>query len=311
MSKRFGTFAVSLVLIAATSGCGSSEEGTSSSEGLEELIPGSSISAPLPKSVESAGVLNVGVRCDYPPFGSTDSDGNHVGIEIDMVHALAQYAFDDPDAVKLTCVTSANRIPYLTTKKIDMIVASMAYTTERAQEVLYADQTYYTYFVEFMAPEDGAKTFADLDGGTVTTVNGGVYEPWLAECLPHTEVLGFDTAEDSYSALQAGRADAMVHDNTLLANLLANSPDLGVSDEHIIPGYIGAAVRTGEDEMAAWLSEAIASLTSSDFYQKSLERNVENETVRAELSKSFPSDDSEMPTVGPDVSPSESCDTGQ
>src|SRR5689334_16036539 len=62
------------------------------------------LTAPLPAYVQQKGKLSVGVKCDYPPFGLTDANGQIVGYEIDMVRRMAFYAFGSPDAVELQCV---------------------------------------------------------------------------------------------------------------------------------------------------------------------------------------------------------------
>ena len=48
------------------------------------------LSAPLPAEIQQKGKLNVGVKCDYPPFGYTDENGSTVGYEIDMVRRMAE-----------------------------------------------------------------------------------------------------------------------------------------------------------------------------------------------------------------------------
>lgn len=241
---------------------------------LESTIPPKpKFTVQLPATTLRTGALSVGIRCDYPPFGSVNARGENVGIEVDLAKALAYYAFGDASKANFTCVTSANRIPNLISSKVDILIASMAYTTERSKTVEYIPQLYYTYYVEFLSTEKGPANFGALKGQTVSTVIGGVYEPWLKKCMPDVKVLGFSTIDQAFEAFQQGRSTAIVHDNTVLPGILVRTKGNKISTDHIIPGYIGMAVRPGSGDLTTWLNEAVVTLARSDFFVKSLARN--------------------------------------
>jgi polar amino acid transport system substrate-binding protein len=300
-TRNFVTAALALVAGFAVS--------AANAQSFESTIPAKpNFTAKLPASVTGPGVLNFGIRCDYPPFGSMDAAGKNVGIEIDLAKALAYYAFGDASKVSFTCVTSANRIPNLITSKVDILIASMAYTTERSKTVEYVPQLYYTYYVEFLTKANGPANFTALKGKTVSTVIGGVYEPWFKACMPDVKVLGFNTIDQAFDAFQQGRADAIAHDNTVLPGILARTSGNKISDDHIIPGYIGMAVRPGSGELTAWLNEAVVAINNSDFYVKSLARNESRPAAAAALKSAVPFPGNAMPVASESVSPGNSCD---
>jgi polar amino acid transport system substrate-binding protein len=276
---------------------------------FESTIPAKpKFTVQLPASTVQAGALNVGIRCDYPPFGSVTASGENVGVEVDLAKALAYYAFGDASKVKFTCVTSANRIPNLTSSKVDILIASMAYTTERSKTIEYVPQMYYTYYVEFLATGKGPENFFALKGQTVSTVIGGVYEPWLKKCMPDVKVLGFSTIDQAFEAFQQGRSAAIVHDNTVLPGILVRTSGNKLSTDHIIPGYIGMGVRLGSGELTTWLNEAVTTLTNSDFFLKSLSRNESKPEAQAALKGALPYPGHPMPTASANVNPGDSCD---
>lgn len=88
---------------------------------------------PLPKAIQDAGVLRIGVKCDSPPFGFTGPDGQPTGIEVAMAKELGTYAFGSPDKAELTCVTSDARIPSLNGGKIDLILATLGKNAPKAR----------------------------------------------------------------------------------------------------------------------------------------------------------------------------------
>lgn len=77
------------------------------------------------QEIQQRGVLRVAVPQDFPPFGSVGTDLQPQGYDIDMAHYLA-----DKMKLKLQLVpvTSANRVPYLQTDKVDLVISSLAKT---------------------------------------------------------------------------------------------------------------------------------------------------------------------------------------
>src|SRR5262249_57516809 len=94
---------------------------------------------PVPETIKKQGLLRVGVKCDYPPDGYLDAQGKPQGVEVSLAKQIAAYAFGSPDKVELTCVTAANRIPSLQGGKIDLIVATLGVSAERAQVIDFSD----------------------------------------------------------------------------------------------------------------------------------------------------------------------------
>ena len=90
---------------------------------------------PLPEAIKSAGLLKAGVRCDQPPYGYKDETGKFAGVETDMAIQIATWAFGSADKIELTCVTAENRIPQLNGKKVDLLIATLGVTPERARVV--------------------------------------------------------------------------------------------------------------------------------------------------------------------------------
>src|SRR5262249_6238428 len=163
--------------------------------------------------------LDVGVKCDYPPFGYTDENGKIVGYEVDMVRRMALYAFGNQNAVQAQCVVAANRIPFLTTDRIDMIVATLTYTPERAKTIAFSDP-YFSAAGRMLVPDRSSlKEARDLSGKSVSTIRGSVYAAYFQNCVPGAQVLQFDQTSDALSALLQGRAQAFMQDDTLLVDL--------------------------------------------------------------------------------------------
>jgi polar amino acid transport system substrate-binding protein len=80
-------------------------------------------------NIKSAGILKVAVPQDFPPFGSVGPDMQPIGYDIDMANLIAKKL---GVKLKLVPVTSTNKIPYLTTGKVDLVISSLGKNPKRA-----------------------------------------------------------------------------------------------------------------------------------------------------------------------------------
>jgi polar amino acid transport system substrate-binding protein len=110
--------------------------------GLISLFPfGEGVAGTL-QDVKARGKLIVGVKTDYPPLGFLDKKGVNKGFDIDIAKALSKELFGNEDAVEFVSVTSENRIPLLTSGKIDLIAATGGQERGQGMARLYQCNTY-------------------------------------------------------------------------------------------------------------------------------------------------------------------------
>jgi polar amino acid transport system substrate-binding protein len=248
----------------------------------------------LPAAVEAKGKLAVGVKCDYPPFGYIDETGTNAGFEIDVAHRLAGYAFGDENAIELTCVTGSNRVPFLTTNRIDLIMATMNYTPERAETIDFTSP-YFAGGVKMLVPQDSAiEDWADLAGETVITIKGSTASLWLTQCMPDVEQLPFEQTSEALTALQQDRAAAFAQDDTLLVDLASKSRDTKVVGEVRADSPWGMGVRKGDAELAAWVNAAIAKMAEEDLFWAAFQDSVTDQDVQRQFENVLPRPGNEL-----------------
>lgn len=95
------------------------------------------------QEIRQRGVLRVAVPQDFPPFGSVGTDLQPQGYDIDMARYLA-----DKMKLKLQLVpvTSANRVPYLQTNKVDLVISSLGKNPEREKTIAFS-RAYAPFFL--------------------------------------------------------------------------------------------------------------------------------------------------------------------
>ena len=86
------------------------------------------------QDIIASGKVRIGVPVDVPPFGSVDANNEAVGLDVDMAKMIAEALGVE---LELQQITGANRVPYLATDRLDIVIAAMGATPERALSVAF------------------------------------------------------------------------------------------------------------------------------------------------------------------------------
>ena len=163
--------------------------------------------------VKAAGVLKVGVKADYKPYGYRDPSGAIIGIEPDLAKDVA-----DKLGVKVEYVpvVSSNRMQFLEQGKIDLMIATMTDKPDRRKVVSIVDPNYYSSGTNILAPAKfGFKQWEDLRGKPVCGIQGAFYNKKTGQEYG-AEIVAFKGTAEAYAALQAGNCVAFVYDDSAI-----------------------------------------------------------------------------------------------
>ncbi|MGE7416200.1 transporter substrate-binding domain-containing protein [Methylobacterium tarhaniae] len=223
---------------------------------------------PLPKAIQAAGVLRAGVRCDQPPYGYKDESGNFSGIETDMAIQIAAWAFGAPDKIELTCVTAENRIPQLMGKKVDILLATLGVTPERARVIDFSKPYRWGGSDMLVAKDSPIRKLDDVAGKTVIMLKGSTQAKWFEDTMPKVETLRLNTASDAFQALKQGRGDAYTHDAATLVVVASKDPSLRLVGEAFAVTDAAAGLRKNDPEWLAYVDAALARMKAEGLYTK-------------------------------------------
>ncbi|MBI5166814.1 MAG: transporter substrate-binding domain-containing protein [candidate division NC10 bacterium] len=219
--------------------------------------------------VKARGKLIAGVKADFPPFGFIDEKGQNTGFDIDIAREFARYLFGDPNKVELVAVTSANRIPNLVGRKIDIILASMTILPERAEVIDFSDPYFYSGHLLMVRKGSPIKSYQDLAGKKVITLQGSTGDKYIKELVPTAERITFTKNSECLLALKDGRGVAFVQDDVLLLNMVKNEPTLEVVGfPPFKPAPYGLGVRKGNPKFLAWVNDALKKMKKEGSYDK-------------------------------------------
>lgn len=277
--KRFKAITVSIIsasLMFSLAGCGgtSAEPDAADTADTAEAAEESSDSVyrTLDEIVED-GTINIGVFSDKNPFGYVDENGDYQGYDVYFANRIAEDMGVD---VNFVSTEAANRIEYLQTGKVDLILANFTVTPERAEEVDFA-LPYMNVALGVVSPDD--KVIESLDDWNpddeMIVISGTTAETYLVENYPDITLQKYDSYATAKNALENGNGAAWANDNTeVIAFSLQNEgytvgiPSLGSQDT------IAPAVSKGNDTLLNWINDEIVSLGEENFFHTDYEETL-------------------------------------
>jgi polar amino acid transport system substrate-binding protein len=190
--------------------------------------------------ITSRGTIRVAVPQDFPPFGSVGTDMAPMGYDIDMANLIAEQLGVKAELVP---VTSANRIPYLQTNKVDLVISSLGKNPDR-EKVIDFSTAYAPFFNGVFAPAElSAAKAEDLAGKVVGVTRGAVEDLELTKIAPaDTVIKRYDDNNGTISAFLSGQVEAVATGNVVAAAILAKNPPKRPELKFLIknsPCYIG------------------------------------------------------------------------
>lgn len=214
---------------------------------LTTLLCGSTLMQPAAHAdalgdISQRGVLKVAVPQDFPPFGSVGPDLKPRGLDIDTAQLLA-----DKLGVKLalTPVNSTNRIPFLTTGKVDLVISSLGKNPER-EKVVDFSKAYAPFYLGVFGPEGSNIDALDaLNGKIISVTRGAIEDMELSAVAPKgATIKRFEDNNSTIAAYLSGQVDLIASGSVVMAAISGKNPakvpvlKLKLKDS---PVYVGMA----------------------------------------------------------------------
>lgn len=267
--KSILTLLLVFTLIFSLAACGndSTADDNSSDEDSSDVVYRT-----LDEIIES-GVVNIGVFSDKHPFGYVDENGEYQGYDVYFAERIGE---DLGVEINYVSTEAANRVEYLETGKVDIILANFTVTDERAEKVDFA-LPYMSVSLGVVSPDSRVITDLSQIGSDdeVIVISGTTAETYLTENYPDITLQKYDTYANAKNALENGNAVAWANDNTeVIAYALQNSgytvgiSSLGSQDT------IAPAVSKGNETLLNWINDEIESLATENFFHKDYEETL-------------------------------------
>ena len=243
-------------------GCGSSNGGSDSSASYRSV-----------EDIKASGKIEIGVFSDKNPFGYVDENGEYQGYDIELARQIGEDLGVD---VEFVSTEAANRVEYLETNKVDLILANFTVTDERTQAVDFAEP-YMNVALGAVSHKDHViKSLDDVKDEKVIVISGTTAETYLTANYPNLTQQKFDTYAAAKTAFENDKNALWLNDNTEVI-AFAN----GDKDEYVVgieslgnPDTIAPAVSKGNESLLNWLNDELKTLGSKNFFHEDYEKTL-------------------------------------
>ena len=223
--------------------------------------------------IKESGTINIGVFSDKSPFGYVDENGEYAGYDVYLAERLGE---DLGVEINYVSTEAANRIEYLQTGKVDIILANFTVTEERAEEVDFA-LPYMNVALGVVSPSDAVIENLDDVGpdDEIIVISGTTAETYLTKNYPDIKLQKYDAYAEAKTAFENGNGVAWANDNTeVIAFAIENEgftvgiPTLGDLDT------IAPAVTKGNETLLTWLNDELKALGQEQFFHADYEATL-------------------------------------
>ena len=225
--------------------------------------------------IKESKTINIGVFSDKHPFGYVDEEGKYQGYDIYLAERLGK---DLGVNINYVSTEAANRIEYLQSGKVDIILANFTVTDERKEAVDFA-LPYMNVALGVISPKDTVVTdLANWNADDqMIVISGTTAEAFLVKNYPDIKLQKYDSYATAKNALENGNGAAWANDNTEVIAFAKQNPNftvgiasLGESDT------IAPAVTKGNTSLLEWLNTEIKTLGEENFFHKAYDETLKD-----------------------------------
>lgn len=260
-----GSIALGGCSISATTDGGNSgsDSGASGQSGFRSL-----------DDIKNSGKIVIGVFSDKSPFGYVDENGEYQGYDVELARQIGTDLGVD---VEFVSTEAANRVEYLETNKVDLILANFTVTDERAEKVDFAEP-YMNVALGVVSHKDNVVTdLSQVGDRTVIVISGTTAETYLTKHNPDLKLEKYDTYAAARTAFENNKDAVWANDNT---EVIAFAKSSG-SEEYVVgidelgdKDTVAPAVAKGNSELLDWVNNELYTLGGKKFFHADYEKTL-------------------------------------
>lgn len=207
------------------------------------------------EEVVKKGTVRIATPLDVPPFGSQNAQREPEGFDVELAGMVAKAL-----GVKLEMqqVTGANRIPFLLTNKVDVVISVMGLTPERAKQIMFTAPYADTQLAVFGPKSAKVTSAGEIGSLKVAAAKGTTQELALSAMAPKATIMRTEDDATAAAAYVSGQAELFATNSLIIPDLQKRNPNKEFELKFTIrrsPAHMG--VRMGEHNMLQWLNSFI------------------------------------------------------
>ena len=265
--KRIATMLGLVVALAGCAGGGASPAGGESPTAI--VVEGVS----TPQSIKDKGKLTCGVKFDVVGFGFRNPTNNEIeGLDADLCREIAKELGVEAELIE---AVSANRIPFINERRVDLVISTFTINDERKTQIDFS-RPYYVAGQSILAKKSDTSISSvdDLNGKRVCSAEGSTSEKNVREKAPQAELVLFKTYTEAGQALADGRCDAVSTDDVILFGLISAYPDTELKGEPFTTENYGIGMKKGSTELKTFVDDVLARMEADGRFKTLWETNI-------------------------------------
>ena len=235
-------------------------------------------------TIKAEKTYQIGTDVTYPPFEFANKNNQYVGIDIDILKAIAK---EENFKVNIKAVGFNAAVQSLQSGQLDGVMAGMAMTDERKVKFDFSDPYYKTGFVMAVAKNSKINSLDDLRGKRVALKTGTAaadYANSLKDKYGFTTVT-FDDSDNMYNDVVNGNSVACFEDDPVMQYAIKTGTKLKIVTKPAQGGYYGFAVAKGKNqELLKKFNAGLKKIKANGEYQKIINRYLSTKTVSEQKS---------------------------
>jgi polar amino acid transport system substrate-binding protein len=217
--------------------------------------------------------LLVGIDLTFPPFGTLDANLKPIGSDVGVARMIAKDMGVELEIVQLT---GPNRVPFLLTNKVDMVISSFSITAERKKVIDFSHPIALSESVILAPKSVSIAALKDLSGKRIGLVRGNLQENLLKPIAPEgMQTVRFDDDASNAAALMSGQVDGIGTSKELLPKLMKQDPAKQI-EVKLSLGVIqqGIGIRKGDTALLNWTNQWVVTNITNGKLSDSYKENV-------------------------------------
>jgi polar amino acid transport system substrate-binding protein len=212
-------------------------------------------------NIKKRGTLICGTLGTSEPFSFADQATREIkGYDVDFCRAIAD-SLGVKTELKLLAVEA--RIPELSQGRVDIVIANLGYTPQRAEQIEYSHQYFVSQQKIMTRTADGYKSINDLGGKQVSAPKGSTSETAVIKKVPTAKVVTFQDPPTAFMALVQNKVDAFALSELTLIKFkdqVADKVKMTILPESMMAEAWGVGVKKGEVSLLKAVNEKLSAM---------------------------------------------------
>ncbi|MFF0817374.1 glutamate ABC transporter substrate-binding protein [Rhodococcus sp. NPDC003318] len=236
---------------------------------LRPLPPSTAAPTPTLDRIRARGRMVVGIDTSSNLFSFRDpATGMIAGFDVDIAREVTRDLLGDPGRIEFRVLSSADRVRALTDRTVDVVVKTMTITCERRTQVAFSTVYFEAQQRVLAMKQSGIRDASDLAGRRVCAAAGTTSLQRIQQVEPEATVLTVPNWADCLVVLQQRQVEAVTSDDSILAGLATQDPNLELVGPSLSSEPYGVGVNLADSDLVRQVNGTLDRIRADGTWQQ-------------------------------------------